>query len=194
MSLKIHPTLLRLIKENSSKEMPRIIIEWKRSSTLYQNSPSLSPQSKNEQRQAWVTTLQSDMETQTAGLMKVLEQAEHTGKAKDIQRFWISPIIALDASPELIQTLAQRDEVAFIRPDEKIQLQVEPISQTTPTQSDPSSWLYNLDLIEADKVKELFGYTGTGVVVANIDTGVDYYHPALIKNIGVITQMASPII
>ncbi len=178
---KLHPALLQLLEKNNQAEMPRIIVEWKRSDQVYQGLSSLPSQPRAVQRQSFVTTLQEDMEIHTGGLMKLLAQAERRGQAKDIQRFWISPIISLSASPSTIQSLARRDDVAFIRPDQKIILQ-EDISSDNPfplTVTD--AWLDNLDMIDVDKVQDIFNFNGSGVVVANIDTGVDYYHPALMK-------------
>ncbi len=178
---KLHPALLRMLKDNTPDEMSRIIVEWKRSDKIYQQPVQLLSPSRVNQRQAFVAALKTDMENQTEELMRVLDQAQRKGQVKDVQRFWISPIISLKANPKIIRELALRDDVAFIRPDEKIVLQ-EDFSTVTPTSMTSSdAWLSNLDMIDVDKVQELFGFNGNGVVVANIDTGVDYYHPALMK-------------
>lgn len=181
MLSKLHPALIRFLKENKSGEMPRIIVEWKRSDKIFQQPVQLFSPSRVNQRQALVSVLQADMASQTENLMRALDQAQRKGQAEDIQRFWISPIISLKANPQIIRELARRDDVAFIRPDEKIVLQ-EDFSSITPTSlTATDEWLSNLDMIDVDQVQELFGFDGSGVVVANIDTGVDYYHPALMK-------------
>jgi subtilisin family serine protease len=50
-------------------------------------------------------------------------------------------------------------------------------SPTSNLQSPTPNW--NITLIQADQVWNALGIDGTGVVVANLDTGVDWLHPAL---------------
>lgn len=189
---KIHPLLLRRLSQNERAGYERIIIEWKREPAIIQKyqalSESITPQTKTQTRSALITELQADAELHTANLMRFLSGAQRKAQAKDIRRFWISPIISLSANPQLILELAQRKDVQSIRPDERIEL--EPPGSVAPLDkgeihlgdSATTAWLFNLDMVEVDQVEKLFGLTGEGVVVANIDTGVEFYHPALMKH------------
>ncbi|MGB9586048.1 MAG: S8 family serine peptidase, partial [Anaerolineales bacterium] len=178
---KVHPALLRHLTEGNAQELIPIIVEWKRSPEIYQESFTPNIQSKANQRKSLIATLQNDAEVQTADLVQYMQQAQKHGQVKNIQRFWISPIIALSANTQVIQNLAKRQDVVGIRPDEKIILNQDNLNNSQTEPLEENTWLYNLDLIEVDKVQQLFGFNGKNIVVANIDTGVDYYHPALTK-------------
>ena len=57
------------------------------------------------------------------------------------------------------------------------------IPELTPSEGDmaPQAVEWGIENINADDVWSEFGITGEGVVVANIDTGVQYDHPALVN-------------
>jgi len=101
-----------------------------------------------------------------------LATQETLGKVRNMKRFWIFNGIAVTATAEAIQELASRADVAEIVPDRVFALSVPaPASSAA-----PAGW--NLDRIG---VRPLWnaGHTGQGVVVANLDTGVDINQPEL---------------
>jgi subtilisin family serine protease len=98
--------------------------------------------------------------------------------------FWIVNAIMVHGAQADAQALSARADVALIRgnhlaslpqPEQTSQAAVERCNPTQP--GDPICW--NIHQIEADRVWREFGITGQGVVVANIDTGVRFDHPAL---------------
>lgn len=88
---------------------------------------------------------------------------------------WIDNSIAVeDASPELIANLTNLDEVASVTPDARVQLpRVAPESVGTPQG--------NIEALHAGELWKA-GYTGQGIVVATIDSGVRWTHEALRGN------------
>ncbi|HEU5101785.1 MAG TPA: S8 family serine peptidase, partial [Roseiflexaceae bacterium] len=98
--------------------------------------------------------------------------------------FWIVNAILVHGAQADAQSLSARADVALIRANHIASLpQPEQASQATvdrcnPTQpSDLICW--NIHQIRAERVWRDFGVTGQGIVVANIDTGVRFDHPAL---------------
>lgn len=92
--------------------------------------------------------------------------------------FWINnSVYVYGADEALVRTLAGRNDVAYIRGDREVPMHT-PVAQA-PSQSETNAVEWNIDLIHAPDVWEM-GYTGEGVVVANIDTGVRYTHEALV--------------
>ncbi|MCF8062947.1 MAG: S8 family serine peptidase [Deltaproteobacteria bacterium] len=85
---------------------------------------------------------------------------------------WIMNGFAVEATPQRIETMSRRPRVQSIRLDEVIQAPA-----TTMAVSSEPEW--NLALVRAPEVWDL-GYTGEGVVVACMDTGVDVDHPDLV--------------
>ena len=176
---KLHPDLVRLVVQPQQEELLPIIVEWKRDDASLRSMAEQFYESKQDQREKVVQVLQEETTLQTAGLMKTLETAKRRGQASEVRLFWVSPVISLKASPNLIKSLSTRSEITFIRPDERIELEVSSVE--TLDLSASQEFLYNLDLVEVDKVEQFLNLSGAGIVVANIDSGVDGFHPALMK-------------
>jgi subtilisin family serine protease len=115
------------------------------------------------------------------GLRSFAASAQHSLRAyldstlspAAVTYFWIFNGLSLRATPELISTLAARDDVASIRPEMVITLPEETVPQLA---APPAA---NIDYTHAPALWAL-GFRGQGVVVASLDTGVDVNHPDLV--------------
>lgn len=108
--------------------------------------------------------------TSQAGVRHLLESA-----GADYKPYWISNRIKVTGSSKLLDALASRDEVAAIEEDKTVKLP-EPIVEAT---SGPNAVEWGIDRINAPRVWNELGTRGEGIVVANIDTGAQFNHPAL---------------
>ncbi|HEX9370736.1 MAG TPA: S8 family serine peptidase, partial [Roseiflexaceae bacterium] len=98
---------------------------------------------------------------------------------------WIVNAVLVHGSEADARLLAGRADVALVRANRVSALppdmQIGPNAASDPCSPDqpgnPICW--NIRQIGADRVWRDFGITGQGIVVANIDTGVRYDHPAL---------------
>lgn len=119
-------------------------------------------------------------ETLTKIARRSQQALRHELDAKGISHrahYLVNMIAIPNADADLIRTLSARDDVARIELNPKVKklsLYVEP------EQEQQTTVLWNLQLINADKVWEM-GITGKGVIVAGADTGVDWLHPALLN-------------
>ena len=91
--------------------------------------------------------------------------------------YWIQNMFELVADAGLVNTLAARPEVARIEYLYPVYLDVEPGVKSAPA---PNTIEWNIDRVDADLVWAM-GITGTGAVVADLDTGVEYTHDALVR-------------
>ncbi|HEX6872707.1 MAG TPA: S8 family serine peptidase [Micromonosporaceae bacterium] len=94
----------------------------------------------------------------------------------DYQSFWVSNSIKVTGSSTLMEQLAAQPEVTAIEPETALPLPqpvVEPASLATVNAVE-----WNIARINAPQVWSEFG-RGEDIVVANVDTGVDYTHPAV---------------
>ncbi|MCH2140775.1 MAG: S8 family serine peptidase, partial [Phycisphaerales bacterium] len=135
--------------------------------------------SRHERHAAVVTALQAAATHGQADLLTYLHDFPKTAVGK-VQPFWITSVIAMDATSPVLEMLADRADVSLVALDYPIE-QVGPVSgdgipdRSEGTRGGPEAGLVS---IGAPDVWAM-GYTGQGVVVSNMDTGVDGNHEAL---------------
>jgi uncharacterized repeat protein (TIGR01451 family) len=144
-----------------------------------------------------VADLQALADRTQAPLRAYLESEQAAGRVESYTPFWIFNGIAVRAHPDVIRTLAARPDVALIRLDRYRRYLA--LTSTPGPSGHPlplsrgagegeggrgvrvrAEW--NLSLIRAPEVWATLGISGTGAVVAGMDTGVDWLHPALQTN------------
>ena len=123
-----------------------------------------------------VRALQLKADTSQRDIRSLVETRRVEGKVTDVTYFWIFNGLAVSATPDVIQELAARPEVLRITPNESIQ--APPLLPSQQGQIGVSSVQANLALLNIPALWDL-GYRGEGIVVANMDTGVDINHPDL---------------
>ncbi|HEX7319533.1 MAG TPA: S8 family serine peptidase [bacterium] len=110
-------------------------------------------------------------------LVAYLKDMEKVGRVTDITPLWINNGIYCRASRDIIAVLDKRNDIFYVDYDLKpIQLEnpsriVAPPDKTGKTRE--IAW--GVSKINADQVWVL-GYTGQGIVVGHIDTGINYNH------------------
>jgi bacillopeptidase F len=92
-------------------------------------------------------------------------------RAKKIKSLWLINGLAVTATANVIQEMASLPEVGEVRLDRTIQTPVVTYGASTVPE-------WNITAIKAPDLWNI-GFTGKGVVVASMDTGVDYLHPDL---------------
>ncbi len=100
---------------------------------------------------------------------------------------WIVNAIQVHGTLADAQALSTRADVALVRANHIASLpQPEQMGTASADRCNPAQpgdlICWNIHQINADRVWRDFGITGQGIVVANIDTGVRFDHPALAAN------------
>lgn len=93
--------------------------------------------------------------------------------------YWITNTIRVTGDAALLRAVAARPEVAAIDADLPIAL---PTPQPGAGEPAVAATEWNIDRIGAPQVWDDYRTRGEGIVVANIDSGVQYDHPALQAN------------
>ncbi|HEX7597138.1 MAG TPA: S8 family serine peptidase, partial [Polyangia bacterium] len=138
---------------------------------------------------AVIEALQTHAAGQQAGLLAQVSLLQSQGRVSQVIPFWIFNGVSLQATPAAIQALAARPEVARITPDPDPAAIIVPLgaglssSQVNPNTA-PALFLTaappepNVALVNAPALWAR-GFTGQGVVIASLDTGVNAAHPDL---------------
>lgn len=121
--------------------------------------------------------LRSVEEATQSDLLEYLKSLSSADASK-VHSFWIVNAISAELTPRVIEEIAERPDVGLVEPDDTFWI----VDNETPPEGQlesPLSVEWNISMIKADSVWYLYGITGNGVIVGNLDTGVDITHPAL---------------
>ncbi|MGB3903955.1 MAG: S8 family serine peptidase [Anaerolineae bacterium] len=168
---RIEPALLKEVAEG--EEAVRFIVYLREGADLA--AATADRVSGSERRQAVVMALQATAERSQGGLRAYLDGQQVSGKVRRYSPYWVFNGLAVEGDRETLLALAARPEVKVIRADQKRHLE----EQQTTRDRASSTLEWNIAKIRADLVWQALDIDGSGVVVANLDTGVDWQHPAL---------------
>jgi bacillopeptidase F len=131
---------------------------------------------RRERAQVVIDELKSVAARSQPGLELVLDAWRARGEIERDRAYWLVNAFSLSATPSVIRELAARPDVARVFLDGILEL--ERTTDERPAPSAPGQAEVGLVAVNARALWEL-GYTGAGVIVMNIDTGVDGSHAAL---------------
>jgi len=139
-------------------------------------SPSLTTASRTRGWRARGTAvynaLTSAASTSQASLKSYLD-----AKGVKYKAHWIVNAVRVEADEATIAELKKRSDVARVFDDGHLEIP-QPIPSTGQASVDAVEW--NIENIRASEAWDAFGTRGEGIVIANIDTGVQFDHPALV--------------
>ena len=164
---RLEPALLKqLLAAGSTEQLPVIVV-------MAEQAPAATG------RGLVAESLQTTAERSQQNVRTFLAGEESAGHVSDVTSFWIFNGLALRAAPDTIKSLATRPDVDIVKLDHYENR----LGPWQPTEAAPARELaWGVRQIRSDQAWSAFGDTGQGVVVATMDTGVDFLHPALNPN------------
>lgn len=193
---KIEPQLLKRVLTANDKTAPFIVylrvqanpaaaVALAQSRAGQQKEPT-----RLEKRRAVIDTLQQTARTTQAGVLQALNGSTgRSSSATRIKPLWIVNAVAATGSLDTVLAMAARPDVKIVRLDKRIKMGDLVSAGGAGMQVDGESRVpsaatgeWGVQKIRADRVHTALNIDGSGVVVANIDTGVDWLHPALQNN------------
>ena len=112
-------------------------------------------------------------------VLNILQAETRSYKVSKIKTHWLSNAISCTADRNVIYLLSEHPDIMLIGYDEMVNMIPDECQQTTDygqqTRNDDVDMTDNILMVNADKVWKM-GYTGKGVIVAVIDSGVNYNH------------------
>lgn len=130
------------------------------------------------QRSAVVSELKATSIDSQASVIKFLEQEKKKGTVSEFDSYYVVNGMAVTATKEIAEKIAGYSEVEKVLPNETRKLVTTKTKEAKAPAADVANVEWNVSRVKAPEVWEM-GIDGSGTVVAVIDTGVDWDHPAL---------------
>lgn len=181
----LDPALQEQLPQAVPGEQFSVIVHLKHQAPVEAISGDLSlRKATRAQRHEEIVRALKDATASQEALLDDLNTARAAGDVTGYTRYWISNIVVVQATAEVIERLADRDDVHYIEPNFTITL-IEPVAQSDVPR--PSGELDTrgigttpgLDAVRAREVWELLGVDGSGALIGSLDTGVEGDHPAI---------------
>jgi subtilisin family serine protease len=174
------PLQLEMAQAAPGQLIPVLIKPAGRADLDYINSVAAGMNSA-ERREFAVAVLKDFAEEAQRPLLEALE-AMPAGSVSDVQTNWIVNAVGCWATPEAIRQISLRGDVEWVNLKTRPDILIEPVNIREPRREEldlANAW--GVDKINAPDVWAL-GYEGQGVIVAVVDTGVNYNHNDLHNN------------
>ena len=164
---------------SSSNEMFQVIIIMDTQLDVQKLDLQTKGLNKDEQRTFVINELQQLSESTQKDVLTSLQQGQKAALVDHVQSFWIINGISCALTKDMMLAIVERSDIKCIVKNTDTYLIDGTETETIPDNRGENQW--NVTKVNADSVWAL-GYTGAGVVVAIIDSGVNYNHTDLANN------------
>ena len=134
---------------------------------------------KDVRRNVLVDELKNFTEKEQQEILSILNAEQRSNRVKDVSCHWLANYINCTTTRDVIYQLAQHPDVLIIGYNEEKVLINNNYSERVENDGNMTE---NITKVNADDIWAM-GYTGDGVVVAVIDSGVNYNHVDIANNL-----------
>ena len=181
VSNKITADLMSKIEESqNSNDLIRVIIMMSDQYDAPKTVHQMRYLDKSQKREFVINELKRISNNGQKAIVNTLKQEQKSNLVVDIQQYWIINAISCSMTKDMIYVIASRPDVKLMMSDIEIRIpDGEDEEVYEPNRDGEIQW--NVAMVNADDVWNS-GYTGNGVIVAVIDTGVNYNHTDISNN------------
>lgn len=177
---KITPDLLEEINESSkSSELFQTIIVLNEQFDVKKVTRQMQYLNKAQQRELIIGELQQISNNGQKEILNDLQQGQKAALVDNIRPFWILNAISCSMTKDMVFAIAERPDVKYIVKNAEIY--IADGEEHEHVQYDRGENQWNITKVNANVVWAM-GYTGSGVIVAVIDSGVNYNHTDIANN------------
>lgn len=186
----ISPDLSKRIQDAGEHELVRIRIKAEGRLDLKSGLDRAAHMSKKERREFAIKQLKSMADKNHAPILSVLGREQRAGNVGKVRSLWLANVVAAEVTKSVVKKLADSPSVVRMDLDtyQNALIQAPHDTDEAPLDLPPfmpdTAW--NIVLIDAPCAWQQ-GYTGSGVVVAHFDTGVNYNHVDLADHLWINT-------
>jgi serine protease AprX len=164
--------------QNKDNELIRINIRLKSQYDLQNINEALANLDRTARRAVVINELKSFSENSQKGILNYLEKKSRQNQVKLIYSLWITNVITCLASNDAINELSLRNDIDRIDWDEERKMIIDneiSLSDEPEGGNGTKEITWNVTKVNVPAVWAL-GYTGAGIKVGVLDTGVNYNH------------------
>ncbi|MFW6136114.1 MAG: S8 family serine peptidase [Chloroflexota bacterium] len=180
--LPLDPEVRRVLASADAERGVRVIVHMDEPGGA--GGEGFAPAADGQERARLVSRLQGAAGRAQRSVRAYLERERVRGNVSSYRPLWITNAIAVEGRPSVVRGLARQPSVAVITLDHWRRWIESGEAAVGAEDAAGEQVEWNIERIRADEVWASLQISGTGAVVAGMDTGVDWLHPALERNYG----------
>ncbi len=190
LAAKIDPELQRILDEGNKSEadMIPVLMVFPEQPDVEDLEVMLDGATPNKRRKSTIAALKRQARKAQADVWELFDDPDHPGILFYADMLYFSNAIAFGGDRDVILAVAEAhadkagdDAILFL--DKDYDLLAGLPARTDGLKSAMADTAWNVKYLQAHRVWKELGYTGEGIVIGHLDTGVDYNHPDLKQRI-----------